>query len=235
MTFTILGRDPDTGELGIAIATYSLAVGATCPKIAAGVGVVTSQASADPSIGTELIELLTRGVEPADAMKQAIANASHSEFRQVGLLAADGRIQVHTGVNTRNFSGHIAGENCLAIGNFLNDENVLIAMVAGFENLDEPVSLANRLLGALYSGKTAGGQRGSDGSHLAERSAYLLTVAPDEEFPIDVRVDFSDDAIQDLAKAFGAYRPMHDYYKARAHDPTNLTSQDEWLKRINKG
>jgi uncharacterized Ntn-hydrolase superfamily protein len=242
MTFTILGRDTNTGELGIGIATYSLAVGATCPRILPGLGVVTSQASTNPAIGEEIMELLEDGIDPTDAFMQALANDDHPEYRQIALLTPTGDPLIHSGANIKPSSGHVSGANCIAIGNFLASDNVLDAMVKGFENPDtiqsmtpsttNDSSLANRLLSALAAGKTAGGQSGSNDAHLPERSACLVVGSPQERFPIDVRVDFSNEAITDLQAAFAAYHPMHDYYLKRADDPTELPSQDEWVKQL---
>jgi uncharacterized Ntn-hydrolase superfamily protein len=241
MTFTILGRDTKTGELGIAIATYSLAVGATCPRILPGLGVVTSQASTNPAIGEEIMELLEDGLDPSDAFMQALANDDHPDYRQIALLTPHGDPLIHSGANIKPSSGQVSGANCVAIGNFLANDEVLGAMVEGFEHpdanpsADNDTTLATRLISALEAGKTAGGQSGSDDTHLPERSACLIVGSPRERFPIDVRVDFSTDAISSLKVAFTAYHPMHDYYLKRADDPTELPSQDEWVKRIESG
>ncbi len=234
MTFTVLGRDPASGALGIGIATYSLAVGATCPRIMPGVGVVTSQASTNPAIGDELMELLLSGTDdPASALDRAVANDEHPEFRQVALLTRDGRTFVHSGENTKPFSGYVNGENCVAVGNFLTGANVLAAMVQAFETDRASESLAEKLLSALEAGKKTGGQSGPNRTHLAERSACLMIATSGEKFPIDIRVDFSTDAIPALRDAFVAYDVMHTYYLARAEDPTNLPSQYDVVKRLN--
>ena len=233
MTFTILGRDPSNGKLGIGIATYSLAVGATCPQILPGVAVTTSQASTNPAIGRELMELLKGGVDPAAALEQSVANDSHPEFRQVALLTSGGDALVHSGANTKPFSGHVSGKNCLAVGNFLTGANVLEHMVRAFETERGSNPLAERLISALEGGKKAGGQNAADGTHLPERSACLMVAAPAELFPVDIRVDFSEDAIPALRGAFEAYDPMHQYYLERAEDPTDLPYQYDVVKRLN--
>jgi uncharacterized Ntn-hydrolase superfamily protein len=236
MTFTILGRNPQTGELGIAIATYSLAVGATCPQILPGIGVATSQASTNPAIGEEIMELLEDATQPAEAFIQAFVNDEHQEFRQIAFLAPTGDPIVHSGDSIKPFSGHVIAENCVAVGNFLANENVLQAMVDGFsepdKNTDSAPTLADRLLSALDSGKQAGGQSSADASHLPERSACLLIGAPGEPFPIDIRIDVSTNAIPELRTAYETYLPMHDYYLNRAENPTDLPSQDEWAKQL---
>ncbi|MCX8277426.1 MAG: DUF1028 domain-containing protein [Dehalococcoidia bacterium] len=233
MTFSILGRDPKTGELGISIATYSLAVGATCPRILSGIGVVTSQASTNPAIAEEIMELIEDGIEPLESFMQALANDDHPEFRQVALLLPEGDALVHSGKNIKSSSGNVNGENCTAVGNFLDNDDVLKKMAAEFENPrnieDANPSIADRLICALEAGKKAGGQSGSNGAHLPERSACLMIGSPGENFPIDVRVDASENAIADLRSAYDAYMPMHEFYLKRAEDPTDLPSQDDWV------
>jgi len=234
MTFTILGRNPGTGELGIAIATYSLAVGATCPKILPGMGVATSQASTNPAIAEELMELLEDGVEPVEAFMQAIANDEHPEFRQVALLTPHGDPFVHSGANIKPSSGHATGNECVVVGNFLENDDVLQAMVDAFENTSETNNntLTDRLISALDAGKQAGGQSSANGTHLPERSAAILVGEPGERFPIDIRIDASTDAIPELRVAHKTYLEMHEYYLQRAENPTNLPSQDDWVHGI---
>ena len=238
MTFTILGRDPSTGELGIGIATYSLAVGATCPQILPGIGVVTSQAATNPAIGEEIIELMEDGVEPTEAFMRSLANDPHPDYRQIAVLNPQGDPVVHSGTNIKPVSGHVNGIDCVAVGNFLANDNVLDAVASSFSETvqsDSPSPLlTERLLAALEAGKEAGGQAGADSAHLPERSAALLVSGPSERFPVDVRVDFSTDAISDLRQALDAYQPMHEYYLNRADDPTELPSQDEWVKHLNR-
>jgi uncharacterized Ntn-hydrolase superfamily protein len=232
MTYTILGRDPSSGELGIGIATYSLAVGATCPEVLQGVGVVTSQASTNPAIGQVLIELLQRGTDPVSALEQSLANDSHPESRQVALLTPEGAPLVHSGGDTKPFSGFASGENCVAVGNFLAGSDVVEQMVRAFGDDRTPAPLAERLILALEGGKNAGGQNETDGTHLSERSACLMVAAPGEPFPVDIRVDFSGDAIPALREAFAAYDTLHRYYIARAENPTGLPYQYDVVKRL---
>ena len=191
MTFTILGRDANTGELGIGIATYSLAVGATCPQILPGIAVMTTQASTNPTIAEEIMELIEDGYSPTDAFMQALANDEHPSFRQVALLEPTGQAIVHSGGDIKPFSGHRIGEHCVAVGNFLANENVLPTMVASFEKVRPETPIADRLLSALNAANTAGGQASADGTFLPARSAALMVGTPGERFPIDVPVSYT--------------------------------------------
>ena len=169
---------------------------------------------------------------------RSLANDSHPDFRQVAVLTPQGDPIVHSGANIKPVSGHLSGIDCVAVGNFLSNDNVLDAMTEAFiksSQSDSPnPTLSERLLAALEAGKEAGGQAGSDNAHLPERSAALLVGAPGERFPVDIRIDSSSNAISDLRRAHEAYLPMHEYYLNRADDPTELPSQDEWVKRLNQ-
>jgi len=232
MTFTILGRDPETGNIGIGIATYSLAVGATCPFILPDSSVLTSQAATNPNIGEEIITLVKQGYTPVQAMEQVVKHDPHPEYRQVALLTSTGEMSIHSGSKTRPFSGFSKRQDCIAIGNFLKSEQILIAMTEEFNGLHGGASLSDRLIAALYAGKNSGGQQGSDGKHLDERSACLMVHTPGEQFPVNTRVDYSSDAITELKKAINAYQPMHKFYLARAVNPVELPPQDQWSENV---
>jgi len=205
---------------------------------------VTSQAATNPSIGEEIIKLMQDGIEPNDAFTRSLANDPHPDYRQIALLKPQGDSMVHSGAKIKPVSGHVSGIDCVAVGNFLANDNVLDAMAIAFSETahnDSPVlrltpvpNFTTRLLAALEAGKEAGGQAGSDDAHLPERSAALLVSTPGEQFPVDIRVDFSTDAISDLKRALDAYQPMHQYHLNRADDPTGLPSQDEWVKQLNQ-
>jgi len=231
MTYTIIGRNPINGEIGIAIATYSLAVGGTCPHISAAVGVCTSQGSTNPAIGREVISNLIFGDSVELALENALSSDDYPLNRQVAAMTQSGEFAVHSGSNTRSFSGHLIGENCLAVGNFLQGKHVLESMVEAFENT-AIVNLSDRLIGALLAGKDAGGQSGDGEVHLVERSACIMTTKPDDAFPLGVRVDVSDDAVGELASIADSYAEMHSYYLQRAVDPTDLPAQDEYVRQL---
>ena len=149
MTFTILGRDPETGSIGIGIATYSLAVGATCPFMLPDSSVLTSQAAANPKIGETIITLIRNDCKPVEAMEQALRHDPYPEYRQIALLTSTGETSVHSGSRTRPFSGYSEGKDCIAVGNFLKSEQVLAAMTDEFNGLHAEASLIDRLIAAL--------------------------------------------------------------------------------------
>ena len=230
MTFTIMGFDKKKSRLGIAIATYSLAVGSTCPQLVKNRYAITSQASTNPLIGEKIAKEIKKK-DPRSTINKILNKDKFLEYRQIAVLSLSGDKYTHTGSKTKDFKGSIISKNSIAIGNFLHNEKVLINMMESFEENPE-YELGDRLIKSLRAGKKAGGQLGSDGQHLPERSACLMIGSKDEIFPINIRIDFSEKPIEDLSKAFEEYKKMHDYYLARAGDPSKIPSQDDWVKKI---
>jgi len=232
LTFTILGADKKNSQIGIAIATYSLAVGSTCPQLVNNKYAITSQASTNPIIGERIAKEIKEN-DPNSIMNEILNKDNYREYRQLGILSIDGDKYTHTGSKTKDFKGAIIGKNSIAIGNFLYNEKVLINMMKSFEE-NSDIELGDRLILSLKEGKKAGGQFGTDGQYLPERSACLMIGSKNEIFPVDIRVDFSNNPIVDLSKAFKKYNKMHDYYLRRSENPSKIPPQDEWIKNLNK-
>ncbi|MBA30972.1 MAG: hypothetical protein CL748_00360 [Chloroflexi bacterium] len=231
LTFAILGLDKNNSQIGLAIATYSLAVGSTCPLLVSDKYAITSQASTNPIIGKEIAKkILVK--DPKLAMNETLNKDKFSDYRQVAILSNQGDKYIHTGTKTKDFKGSIISNNCIAIGNFLYDEKVLVNMAKSFEE-NHNKSLGIRLINSLKSGKKAGGQKGTNGEYLPERSSCLMIASKNEIFPIDIRVDFSNNSIEQLSYAYEEYNKLHEYYLSRSENPANLPAQDEWIKNIN--
>lgn len=228
MTYTVIGRCEESGKLGIAIATYSLAVGGYCPSIRSGVGAVSTQANVDPSLGPLAIRLLAMGYSAGKTLAELTESDAKFSWRQVGLVDRDGVPAVHTGENTRAWSGHATDVGVVAMGNALAGEHVVQAILeafqaAGGERLDE------RLLRALEAGRDAGGQAGADG-HLPERSAGLLVHDRHDHAWLDLRVDAHDAAVDELRRVHGVYAPYIPYYERRHRAPEETLAQDVWAR-----
>ena len=172
MTYTVIGRCGTSGRLGIAIATYSLAVGGYCPSIRAGVGAVSTQAFVNPGLGPLALRLMALGYRAEKVMAELAESDPEFDWRQIALIDRDGGAVAHTGRNTRPWSGHVTADGVVAMGNVLAGEAVVTAIAEGFE-ASAGEGLDERLLRALEAGRDAGGQQGADG-HLPERSAGLL-------------------------------------------------------------
>ena len=150
-------------------------------------------------------------------------------YRQVGIVNAENVISVHTGSNTRPWAGHLTGQGFIVMGNVLAGENVLQAMAEAFEQ-KEQVDLDERLLGTLEAGRDAGGQATADGTHLSERSAAVITHGQKDFGHIDLRVDASEAAIDELRRVHGIYKPFIPYYEMRHHQPQDAPAQDIWAR-----
>jgi len=224
-TFTILARCPHSDAIGVAIATYSLAVGGTCQAITSGVGVVASQAYGDPRLRPLIMSSLKAGSSPDDVLSNVRDADPHKIFRQIGIVDDKGRTAVCTGVKARPWAGHLVGQGWIVMGNSLVGEAVIEAMAHTFE-LGQADHLEDRLLSALEAGGEAGGQP------QGQRSA-VLSVYREESYPwVDLRVDAHEKPIEELRRIYELYKPMVPYYYyMRPKEPETLPTQDEWLRQ----
>ncbi|PXX60102.1 Uncharacterized conserved protein, Ntn-hydrolase superfamily [Pseudomonas sp. LAMO17WK12:I10] len=213
MTFSIVGRCAETGQLGIAISSSSIAVGARCPWLRSGVGAVSSQNITLPALGPQVLDGLGEGLAPAQALDQALTRNGYSQYRQVAVVDARGRTAVFSGNHALGIHNAVAGEQCVAAGNLLASSAVIERMVEAFESSEG--CLAARLLSALQAGQDAGGEAG------AVHSA-ALSVVGELVWPIvDLRVDWAEaNPIGELQKLWGAYEPQLQDYLTRALNPT---------------
>ena len=218
MTFSIVGRCPETGQLGVAISSSSIAVGARCPWLRAGVGAVSTQNVTLPALGPQILDLLEdQQIEPAAALDRALNANGWSQYRQVTVIDAQGHTAFFTGKEALGVHNAVAGEQCVAAGNMLAGVHVIEAMVRAFENA--PGLLADRLLAAMYAAIAAGGEAGP--VHSA-----ALKVVDDLVWPIvDLRIDWVDeDPIGKLDGLWQAYQPQMLDYVTRALNPTAAPS-----------
>lgn len=219
MTFALLGRDPATGQLGAAVTTSDIAVGARVPFAAAGLAIAVTQHRTDPRLGPRVLELLRSGCTPQEAIDAVAASTPHRDWRQVALLAADGAHGAFSGAGVTPHVAALPGEDCLAVGNMLVDDGVAPAMTAAFAAAPGP--LAARLLAGLRAGEAAGGETGS------LRSAALLVVER-ESFPlVDLRIDDDAEALPALQRLWDAYAPWTRDFVTRALDPDAATGRPD--------
>ena len=211
MTFSVVARCAETGQLGIAISSSSIAVGARCPWLQPGVGAVASQNITLPSLGPQVLGLLAQGVAPDEALA-VLAGQEHSEYRQVTVIDSQGRTAHFSGAKTLGIHSAVSGEQCVAAGNMLAHPGVIEAMVRAFENA--PGQLADRLLAAMHTGQARGGEAGP------VHSAALIVVDKVQWPIINLRVDWADeDPIGALDQLWQAYRGQLQDYIDRALNP----------------
>ncbi len=119
MTWSIIARDPLTGQIGIAVATKFFAVGARVPHVAPGIGGVATQALINPYYGIDGVKLLRDGKSPQDVIATLIAGDDGRESRQLHVMDASGRISAHTGRECVDWCGHVEGDGFSIAGNML--------------------------------------------------------------------------------------------------------------------
>jgi uncharacterized Ntn-hydrolase superfamily protein len=208
MTVSLLGRCRRDHLLGVAIASSSPAVAARCAYVRPGVGVAVSQNVTDPRLGPQLLDALEAGAAAATAVDRVAAAAPHRDHRQLAALDANGEAGAFAGAQALGCNGHRGGVDCLAAGNLLADEQVLDAVVRGFEQAPDE-HLGGRLVGALAAGRETS----------PVRSAGLL-VAGSVPWPVaDLRVDWHHDPVGELWGLWELWEPQLDDYVTRALDP----------------
>ena len=163
-TYSILGFDPATGEIGGAVQSRVFSVGNGVLWGEAEVGMVATQAIVDVSYGPRALALLRAGMTPAAAVRAVLDSDPDPGYRgqpwpkagrQLAVMDAKGNHAVHTGPAASKWAGHSTGKFCTAQGNILAGEAVVTKMVEAFETTEGPLSL--RLMGALDAGQAAGG------------------------------------------------------------------------------
>jgi uncharacterized Ntn-hydrolase superfamily protein len=216
MTFTILGRCSETGQLGGAVTTSDVAVGARVLFARARVGVVATQHRTDPRLGPLMLERLELGQAPSDVVRAVAQGTPDREWRQLGAVGSGGDPGAWSGRRLWPIGAELPGAGCLALGNMLDNDRVAPAMCDAFaETAGQP--LARRLLNALAAGEAAGGER--DGRL---RSAAVLVVDR-ESFPfVDLRIDDDPDPLRRLCALWETYRPLAAQFVARALTPDDV-------------
>jgi uncharacterized Ntn-hydrolase superfamily protein len=195
VTFSVIARDAETGDLGIAVSSCILAVGRAVPSVAPGVGVVAVQARSRRGLGAALLAGLASGSAPADLVKHA-AHAAEDVDRQIAVLDTEGRVAADTGRGSLPVSGHLIGDGWSVQGNMLASADVLPAMSRALRSAGG--TLAERLLAALTAGQDAGGDlRGRQSAALRVVSGEPAT-EDDDGVLVDLRVDDSGDPVAQL-------------------------------------
>ena len=202
-TFSIVAFDPETKELGIAVASKFPAVGGVVPWAVAGVGAVATQAAANTTFGPNGLALLAGGASSQETLDILTRKDQGRAFRQVGIIDAQGKAVTFTGMKCNSWAGGKVGQNYAAQGNILAGPEVVEAISKAFE--ESKGLLSHRLLAALEAGQKAGGDK------RGRQSAALLIVREgwgyarlNDRFR-DVRVDDHETPIVELKKALAAH------------------------------
>ncbi len=203
-TFSIIARDPATGELGMGVQSKAFGAGNRAMTIKGGLAVVAHQASANPMYGAVGLDLLGRGMPPEQALEFMLRADEGRDSRQVAILDAQGRTAAWTGKTANDWKGHRCGPNYCAQGNILVGAAVVDAMVSSFEGSSGP--LAERLLAALDAAQAAGGDlRGmQSGAIVVVRP--LAGSAGFSDRVVDIRVDDHKTPLVELRRLLNLVR-----------------------------
>ncbi|HUN59256.1 MAG TPA: DUF1028 domain-containing protein [Candidatus Binataceae bacterium] len=203
-TYSIVARDPETGELGVAVQSHYFSVGSVVTWAEAGVGAVATQSIADPAYGKLGLDLMRAGRSAPDALAGLVASDPMSAARQVGMVDAYGRAAAHTGKLAIAEAGHITGDGFCVQANMMLRPSVWPAMAEAYKSANG--EFVDRLLSALDAAETKGGDiRGL-------QSAAILIVASKNtgrswvDKLYDVRVDDAPDPLKELRRLVSVAR-----------------------------
>jgi uncharacterized Ntn-hydrolase superfamily protein len=221
MTWSIIARDPATGQLGIAVATRFFALGARVPFIAAGFGAIATQAFVNPYYGIDGVKLLREGLNAHDVLAALLANDDGRDCRQVHIIDAAGAIAAHTGRDCIDWCGHISGSGFSVAGNMLAGADVLNE-TAKIYIANDSLPFPRRLLTAMRAGEAAGGDK------RGKQSAALLIHGEEEWSALDLRADDHPDPLAELERLEQVSQELWVHFRASMptrHDPAGNTDR----------
>lgn len=218
MTFSLLLRDPETGEFGSVISSSSPAVAARCVNLKDGVGGAHSQNVTDPRLGPLLLDELRAGKNAQEAVDAVVTGADSStiDYRQLLVLDNQGRSAAFSGERALGVFGEALRENAVAGGNMLASLEVLDALVE--TALSTTGLIEERLFAALEAAFAAGGEEGpvhSAGLTVVGNAGWRVT---------DLRVDWAEEPISQLRTTLDVWLPQRDDYVSRGLNPAAAPS-----------
>ena len=197
-TYSIVARDPATGELGVAVQSHWFSVGSSVAWAEAGIGAVATQSFVDPSYGKLGLDLMRMGKSAPEALKALLAADEAREVRQVAMIDFQGRLAAHTGDKCIIAAGHITGKDYSVQANLMLNDKVWPAMARAFESAQG--DLAERMMAALEAAQAAGGDiRG-------RQSAALVVVSgkpsgrPWTDRIFDLRIEDHPEPLKELRR-----------------------------------
>jgi len=199
-TYSIVARDPATGEMGVAVQSHWFSVGSIVTWAEAGVGAIATQSLVDPSYGPKGLELMRQGVPAPKALAQLVAADAGRNGRQVAMVDATGAVDTYTGPGAIAAAGHHVGAQYSVQANMMGKPSVWPAMAKAFEAATGP--LADRLIAALEAAEREGGDvRGRQSAALLivkAKGSGKPWVGGDRVF--DLRVDDHPQPVAELKR-----------------------------------
>lgn len=199
-TYSIVARDPDTGEMGVAVQSHWFSVGPIVPWAEAGVGAVATQSFVDPAYGPLGLELMRAGRTASESLRSLLAGDEGQAVRQVAMIDASGNVATHTGERCIAAAGHVTdSENQFSVqANLMLGDEVWPAMAKAYRQTTG--DLADKMLAALEAAQSVGGDiRG-------KQSAAILIVAAEStgkpwiDRKFDLRIEDHPHPVQELKR-----------------------------------
>lgn len=193
VTYSLVARDPQTGELGVAVQSHWFSVGGVVPHVRAGVGAVATQSVPDLAHGARILDRLGDGATPDEALEAVLRDDEGEGMRQTAVVDVEGRVAVHTGRACIAEAGHVIGDGWSCQANMMARDTVWDAMASSFSSsAGEP--LPERMVAALEAAEAEGGD-------LRGRQSAAL-VAGD----VELRVEDHPDPVPELRRLLGVHR-----------------------------
>jgi uncharacterized Ntn-hydrolase superfamily protein len=235
MTFSLIGRCPETGNLGMVVSTYTPAAARAMCVCVPGRAIAVVQALGSAELLERAGKLIDVNADAKWIVEALALSDNHPELRQLAAVDASGRAAARTGEKNPAWAGHIVGDAFVAAGNVLVGERVVADMAKAFEkSATQP--LGDRLMLAIEAGRDAGGQpegQTSAAIRVFDRSPYAA---------IDLRIDAAIEPIGELRRLYDWFKPLPAYYAQQTKSPTGQRwwqymnevghgSWADWLKR----
>lgn len=203
-TYSIVARDPESGDLGVAVQSHWFSVGTVVAWARSGVGAVATQAMANPSFGPQGLTLMGEGKNACEAVQEVLDADIGREFRQLAMIDSNGDCEAYTGAKCVAAAGHIVGDGFIVQANMMRSDRVWKAMAEAFTSSRGP--LAERMLMALEAAEASGGDiRGSQSACLLVVRGRTTGDAWKDKL-VDLRVDDAPDPIWELRRLLKVHR-----------------------------
>lgn len=226
-TFSVLARDPETGEIGGAVQSHWFSVGTAVLWGEAGVGVIATQSMVNTSFGIRGLEYLKKGFTPQQVVDSLIAADEGRDFRQLAVIDTKGNTAAYTGKLCIESAGHLNGQNYSVEANLMLNNKVWPAMEKAFKETKAP--LAEKLLAVLEAAQKEGGDiRGMQSAALVTYKGTSSGKPWDDKL-VDLRVDDNPKPLVELSrllKVYRAYEHMNNGDLAVEKNDMNLAMQE---------
>ena len=220
-TFSIVGFDPDTGEIGIAVQSKFLGVGSVVPWVRAGAGAIALQSWSNTAYAEPALKMMAEGVHPKEIMDALTGPDDMRDVRQVGIVDCKGRSATYSGSKCMDWAGGICGENFAAQGNILVGKATVDALAETF--VSSRGDLSSRLTLSLAAGQKAGGDRRG----MQSAALYIAKTGGGyggyNDRYVDIRVDDHSDPITELCRILTLWRLQ--FFKTKPGNVEEITGE----------